>query len=89
MIDGQEEGNAEGIHREGEEHVGGVHWVGELQGEGHGGIVHELKVNNNGQQQQSPTTVNNNSPQQQSTTTVHNNSPQQQSTTTLHNNSAQ
>ena len=57
MAVGQEEGNAEGIHGEGEEHVGGVHWVGELQGEGHSGIVHEVEVNNNSQQQQSPSSV--------------------------------
>ena len=70
----QEEGNAEGIHGEGEEHVGGVHWVGELQGEGHGGVVHELEVNNSSQQQQFTTTVHNNSAQQHCTTAVHNNS---------------
>ena len=41
---GQEEENAKEIHGEGEEHVGGVHWVGEQQGDGHGhgGVVHEL-----------------------------------------------
>ena len=86
---GQEDGNAEGIHGEGEEHVGGVYWVGELREERHGGVVQELEVNNNRKQQQSTTTVHNNSAQQQCTTTVHNNSAQQQYTTPVHNNSAQ
>ena len=55
-----------------EEHVGGVHWVGEYQGNGHGhgGVVHELEVNNYSQQEQPTTTVHNNSSQQQCTTTV-------------------
>ena len=62
---------------EGEEHVGGIHWVGDQQGHGHGGVVHELEVNKNSPQQQFTTTVHNNSSQQQFTTTANNNSKQQ------------
>ena len=35
MAVGQKKGSDEGIHGEGEEHAGGVHWVGEEKGEGH------------------------------------------------------
>ena len=61
----------EGVHGEGEEPVGGVHWVGE-PGEGHGTC---WSSNNDSYQQQLTTAShNNNSYQQQLTTASHNNS---------------